>query len=294
MTIGFGRRWRAGVLALAAMHASAFAGAQMPDLGGLLQALPGAGGGGGGGGGGAAGGGGGAAGGLKAPAQSGSTELVAVSADIVEISGSVQTQAGFGWTQTLEFGETTVPFPGLIRVGEFARKTALATQLRLFQTEGKAQLLSNPRVIVKSGEQANFVVGGEQPYPQVGATGTAGTDFKKFGVILNVLPVLLQDEKETIAAQIQLEVSNPDFSKTIQVGGSAVPSLITRQLQTTVEMKSGDTLVLGGLKRSERNVSKTRVPVLGRIPLLGALFTSSDVTESTSSLYLFMTLEKAK
>mgnify|MGYP000663303456 CR=1 FL=1 len=214
--------------------------------------------------------------------------MVAVSADIVEISGSLQMTKGFAWNQYFDFSESAVP--GLITVGEFERKTALATSLKLLETEGKAQLLSNPKVITKSGTQANFTVGGEVPVPYSNNQGV-GADFKKFGVILNVLPVILREKKNTVDVQIQLEVSNPDYSRPVSVQNTTIPSMVTRQIQTEVELKSGETLVIGGLKRSTRNVTKNRVPVLGSIPLLGALFSSTDVVEEQSSLFLFVTFD---
>jgi pilus assembly protein CpaC len=70
--------------------------------------------------------------------------------------------------------------------------------------------------------------------------------------------------------------------------------MITRQLQTEVELKSGETLVIGGLKKSTRNVSINRVPLLGSIPIIGSLFRSKDVVEDQSSLFLFVTFEIIK
>ena len=218
-------------------------------------------------------------------------EMIAVSADIVEISGSLDREVGFGWNELIEFGEQSVP--GLIRMGDIKRKTALNTTLRVLETEGKAQLLSNPRIITKSGSVANFVVGGEMPFPVVNTQGV-GVEFKKYGVILNVLPTLVPGKKDTITVQVQLEVSNPDLSKPLVIQNIAVPSLVTRQAQTEVELQNGETMVIGGLKRSERSRTKRRVPVLGSIPLLGMLFTSSVVIEQQTSLFLFVTFEVIK
>ncbi|MBI4051230.1 MAG: type II and III secretion system protein [Elusimicrobia bacterium] len=228
---------------------------------------------------------------ILVPVWAAGADLVSVSADIVEISGSVQTQKGFGWNQLLEFQEKEIP--GIIRIGDFARKTALSTTLRLLETEGKAQFLANPKVITKSGTQANFVVGGEIPFPSVNNQGV-GVDLKRFGIILNMLPVILSKKDERINVQLQLEVSNPDFSKPVTIQNVSVPSIVTRQVQTEVELKSGETLVIGGLKRSSKNVTKTRVPILGHIPLLGLLFTNSDVLEEQTSLFLFVTVEIVK
>jgi len=228
---------------------------------------------------------------LARPAAAQKADMVAVSADVVEISGSIQKTKGFTWTQLFEFTEASIP--GILTLGDFERKTQLTTSLKLLETEGKAQMLSNPKVITKSGTQANFTVGGEVPVPYSNAQGV-GAEFKKFGVILNVLPVILTEKKDTVDVQLQLEVSNPDYSKPVSVGGTTIPSMITRQIQTEVELKSGETLVIGGLKRSNRNVSKNRVPVLGAIPLIGALFSSTDIVEEQSSLFLFVTFDIIK
>lgn len=220
--------------------------------------------------------------------------LIAISADIVEISGSVEHNTGFVWGpfQTgVNFAEKSIP--GLYHVGDFARQTALQTSLKLLETEGKAQLLSNPKVIVQAGSQANFVVGGENPYPVTNNQGV-GVEFKKIATVLNIVPVINPNKKDTIRAEFQLEVSNPDFSKPVQVGGTAVPSIVTRQVQTAVELKSGETLVIGGLKSSTKNITKTRVPFLGHIPILGLLFTTTDIVEEQKSLFLFITMEVVK
>lgn len=221
--------------------------------------------------------------------------LIAVSADIVEISGSVQRDLGFAWTPFqagILYAEKTIP--GIYRMGDYARQTQLQTTLKALETEGKAQLLSNPKVVVQAQSQANFVVGGEVPYPSANGSGTVTADFKKFGVILNIVPVINPNKKDTIRAEMQLEVSNVDFSKTVQVGNTAVPSIVTRQIQTAVEVKSGETLVIGGLKSSSKNVSKSKVPFIGSVPVLGLLFTTTTVIEEQKSLFLFITMEIVK
>jgi pilus assembly protein CpaC len=178
-------------------------------------------------------------------------------------------------------------------VGDFERKTALAASLKLLETEGKAQMLSNPKIITKSGTSASFTVGGEIPVPYSNNQGV-GAEFKKYGVILNVLPVVLTEKKDTVDVQIQLEVSNPNYSQTVVASGTTIPSMVTRQITTEVELKSGETLVIGGLKSSSRDVSKNRVPILGSLPLIGALFSSTDIVEKQSSLFLFVTFDIVK
>jgi len=229
--------------------------------------------------------------GLASAVRAETTQMVAVSADIVEISGSIQKTRGFSWNQFFDFTEKTIP--GIITLGDFERKTQLSTSLKLLETEGKAQLLSNPKIITKSGTQANITVGGEIPVPYSNNQGV-GAEFKKYGVILNVLPVVLTEKKDTVDVQIQLEVSNPDYSKPVVASGTTIPSMVTRQIQTEVELKSGETLVIGGLKSSSHNVSINRVPILGSLPLIGKLFSSTDVVDQQSSLFLFVTFDLIK
>lgn len=219
------------------------------------------------------------------------SEMVAVSADIVEINGSIQKTKGFSWTQIFDFSEKSVP--GILTLGDFERKTQLAATLKLLETEGKAQMLSNPKVITKSGTQAIFSVGGKIPIPYANPQGS-GADYKDYGVSLSVLPVILSEKKDTVDVQLELKVSNPDYSRPVIVGGTTIPSMISRELLTEVELKSGETLVIGGLKRSNRTISKSRVPILGSIPLLGLLFSSTDIVEEQSSLFLFVTFEIIK
>ncbi len=223
-----------------------------------------------------------------APAHAKKTDLVAVSADIVEISGSLQTARGFAWNQLLEFQEAEIP--GIFSIGDFERKSLLNTRLRLLETEGKAQILSNPKVIAKSNTSASFSAGGRIPYPIV-EDRTAGVAWQDYGIKLNVMPTIFPERDKVIAVQIDLELSNPDYSRTVVLNGSSVASMNKRTLQSEVELNSGETLVIGGLKQSTRTIAEDRVPFLGRIPLIGLLFRTKEVSEDQRSLFLFITVE---
>ena len=88
----------------------------------------------------------------------------------------------------------------------------LAAQIQAYERNGVARVLAEPAVTAVSGEAAKFTVGGEIPVPYSNNQGV-GAEFKKFGVILTVLPVILTEKKDTVDVQLQLEVSNPDYSK---------------------------------------------------------------------------------
>ena len=216
------------------------------------------------------------------------TRLVAVSADVVEISGTMQSVKGFSWNQLFDFEEASIP--GILSLGEFERKTAVTTRLRLMETEGRAQVLSNPKIVTSSGNSAKITVGGKVPIPIVNNQGV-GSQLEEYGILLNVLPTIIPERNNIIDLQVQLSVSTVDYSRTVVIGTATAPSFTNRDVETHVEINSGETLVIGGLKSSARNVSEDRVPFLGRIPLLGLLFKNKDVTEERRSLFLFITVE---
>ena len=216
------------------------------------------------------------------------TRLVAVSADVVEISGTMQSVKGFSWNQLFDFEEASIP--GILSLGEFERKTAVTTRLRLMETEGRAQVLSNPKIVTSSGNSAKITVGGKVPIPIVNNQGV-GSQLEEYGILLNVLPTIIPERNNIIDLQVQLSVSTVDYSRTVVIGTATAPSFTNRDVETHVEINSGETLVIGGLKSSMRNVSEDRVPFLGRLPLIGLLFKSKDVTEEQRSLFLFITVE---
>ena len=216
------------------------------------------------------------------------TDLVAVSADIVEISGSLSTSKGFAWNQLLDFQEKNIP--GVFSIGEFERKSLLSTRLKLMETEGKAQVLSNPKVMARSNTSASFWAGGEIPFPVV-QNNSAGVELKPYGVKLDVLPTIIPERNKVIIVQLEIELSNPNYATPIVINGTSVPTIHSRKLRTEVELNSGETLVIGGLKSSNRSISEDRVPILGNIPLLGAFFRTRSVEEDQRSLFLFITVE---
>ncbi len=221
-------------------------------------------------------------------AQAKKTRLVAVSADVVEISGTSQSVKGFSWNPMFDFEEASIP--GILSLGEFERKTAVATRLRLMETEGRAQVLSNPKIVTSSGNAAKITVGGKVPIPVVNNQGI-GSQLEDYGILLSVLPTIVPERNNIIDLQIQLSVSSVDYSRTVVIGTAAAPSFTNREVETHVELNSGETLVIGGLKSSSRNVAEDRVPFLGRLPLIGLFFKTKDVTEEQRSLFLFITVE---
>ena len=224
--------------------------------------------------------------------------LIEVSVDSLEISESNVKTLGVLWgTQNtnglqagqLNFIEQTVP--SIFNIGTLNR-SAISAQLNLLLQNNQARILANPTLLTKSGFEANFLVGGEIPYPTVGQGGVQGVEYKKYGVSLKILPQITP--RQTIDAQINVGVSNPDTSVAITLSGISVPGLTSREAGSKVEVKDGETVVLAGIKQSRRDKTVTRVPILGYIPLLGLLFRNTSENVVQTSLVLFVTFRLIK
>jgi len=230
--------------------------------------------------------------------------MIEVSVDSLEISENNADILGVLWGQPgqvnngvvsldanhLNFLETT-PTPAVFDIGKFNRAGLFAQFHALIQSN-QVRILANPTLLTKSGFEANFLVGGEIPYPTVGQGGVTGVEFKKYGVALKILPQITP--RQTIEAQINVGVSNPDSSVAIQISGINVPGLAAREAGSKVEVKDGETVVLAGIKQSRRSKIVTKIPILGSIPLLGLLFRHKDEEVVQTSLVFFVTFRLIK
>ncbi len=169
--------------------------------------------------------------------------------------------------------------------------------LRALERKGLIKSLARPNLIAASGASANFLVGGEFPVPVVTGGGVAGTtavtiQFKPFGVRLDFTPTL--NDFGSINLKIAPEVSDLDFENAVTISGFNIPSLRTRRASTIVDLKPGQSLAIGGLISSEDRKSLSKFPILGDIPLLGALFRSTKFTRNETDLIIFVTPEIVK
>jgi Flp pilus assembly secretin CpaC len=154
--------------------------------------------------------------------------------------------------------------------------------------EGLAKVLSSPVIVERSGRPARITVGGEQPYPTPAALGQApGVEFRRFGTIVQFLPVVLGDGR--IRIQVRAEVSRLDFSQPVQIAGTVVPRFLTQEAEATVELESGQSLVLGGLIQSEADAITNKVPVLGDLPFVGTAFRRVQYEEREQELIILVT-----
>ena len=185
------------------------------------------------------------------------------------------------------FGVTS----GLNAVFRFASAGATwTTFIDALKEEGLLKVMAEPTLITMSGKTANFLAGGEFPIPvpQPSGVGTTITiDYKPFGVGLNFTPVVLSNKK--ISMQVAPEVSDLDFTNAIQISGFVVPAITTRRVSTTVELPDGQSFAIAGLLRDNVREVVSKFPLLGDIPILGALFRSTSFQKNQSELIVIVT-----
>ncbi|HYR51547.1 MAG TPA: pilus assembly protein N-terminal domain-containing protein [Candidatus Dormibacteraeota bacterium] len=173
----------------------------------------------------------------------------------------------------LPIGPTTDAFLNYQRADGSLR---LLSTLRAMEQRGAARTLASPNLVALSGDSAAFLAGGEFPVPiaNVTSTGVSVTiEWKEFGVRLKFVPTVLDSNR--IRLYVAPEVSSPDNSRAVLLNGYIVPGITTRRVATTVEMKDGDVLVIGGVKQRDVNKITSKFPILGDIPLVSLLFKHS-------------------
>ncbi len=164
------------------------------------------------------------------------------------------------------------------------------SQLDIGETEGLVTTLATPNLTALSGEKASFLAGGEFPIPVTQSNGGAlstSVEFKSYGVTLEFVPTVLADGRISLA--VKPEVSEIDFQRAVNVNGGLVPGLTTRRVETTVELGSGQSFVIGGLLRASSTNNFSKIPGAGDVPILGALFRSNSYQRGETELMIVVT-----
>jgi pilus assembly protein CpaC len=170
----------------------------------------------------------------------------------------------------------------------FHQASGVATFIQALQDHGVFRSLAEPNLITLPGQSASFLAGGEFPYPMVQPqTGQVSVQFREFGILLNFTPTITNSG--AIRLEVEPEVSSLDFANGVQVAGSLVPALTTRRAHTFVELNDGQTFAIAGLMDREMTEAGTQVPILGDIPILGALFRSRLFRENETEVLVLVT-----
>ena len=159
--------------------------------------------------------------------------------------------------------------------------------LDLGERIGQVTTLANPNLTALSGETGSFLAGGEIPIPISQALGTISIEYKQYGVSLAYTPTVLSDGR--ISLRVRPEVSQLSAAGAVQLNGTTIPAFSTRRAETTVELGSGQSMMIGGLMSNSQDNSIDKAPGLGDLPILGALFRSNAFTRNETELVIVIT-----
>lgn len=173
--------------------------------------------------------------------------------------------------------------PASAAAGYFGVNALLSSRIAMLAQSGEAVMLAQPQLLARSGASATFLAGGEVPYASTDSRGNSTTLFKPYGVQLKITPRI--DRNGVIRSLIEVEASSVDTALSVPGG----PALRTRRASTEFNVRSGNTLVIGGFLSRERDDAADGLPWLQDIPVLGALFSSRRYQMRETELAIFVT-----
>lgn len=236
-------------------------------------------------------------------------KMIYMKVRIMELSKSVTERLGINWGvlgligPSLEFGVETSRKGGTIlnadgtskvltkpgganlstSRGYFGIATNITSLINLSLGTGDAVILAEPQLSTRSGGKAEFHAGGEYPLATTSTTGQVNIEYKKYGIMLNIEPVV--DDRNNILAHLETEISTIDPGQTF----GDFKGLLTRNTSTDVSLREGETLVIAGLVQDLAHKDYSKVVGLGDIPILGPLFRSKDFQNQRTELVIFVT-----
>jgi pilus assembly protein CpaC len=159
------------------------------------------------------------------------------------------------------------------------------------ESKGQARRLAEPDLVALSGDTASFLAGGEYPVPSVqSSSGTAPvitTQYYPYGVQLTFVPTVLASG--IINLRLNPSVSELDYSNSVVISGTAIPSITKRETRTTIELRDGQSFAIAGLLQSNNAHDVNQVPWLGSVPILGTLFSSKSYQANETDLVVIVT-----
>lgn len=161
--------------------------------------------------------------------------------------------------------------------------------VKALETDGTIKTLASPNLVAVNGEKAKFLSGGEIPIPVVqsgSGDNSISVVFKEYGVKLDFEPTVI--DSGIINLRVVPEVSTPDYSRAVVLSGFLIPAFLTRRVDTVVELKDGQSLVIGGLTNTDVRKERHKIPLLGDIPVFGVLFQNSRDTIDENELVVLV------
>jgi len=222
------------------------------------------------------------------------SQQVMLEVRFVEAGRDVVREIGFGVSYAGSDGIVQVA-PGLVSgVDEktFATLTGLGgdsldIRLSALESKGVLRTLAKPNLIALSGDTASFLAGGELPVPLATEDGAISISYRPFGVSLEFTPTVLGEG--LINLQVRPEVSNIDVRNSVRTAGVSVPGLSVRRADTSVELRDGEAFAIAGLLQTDFSADALNTPLVSKIPILGALFSSKRYRSNETELVIIIT-----
>jgi len=234
-------------------------------------------------------------------------DSVKIDVQILELSKDAVDKLGFEWMDHFQLREEPYTTPAatgvtttLNRVGNFGdvfrflslSRDALTVKFNSLITEGKGKILSRPQIVCMSGEEANFLVGGEVPIQSQNTTDagtTTSTTYKEYGIKLKMKPEVLPDDR--VKLKLETEVSEIDSDNTFTGTSGKQYAFLKRNASTQLFLEPGQTVFIAGMIKNNENNDLRKIPFLSEVPILSALFRSKDFSSGQSELVISLTPE---
>jgi pilus assembly protein CpaC len=243
--------------------------------------------------------------------QVGGSTQVNLRVRVAEVSRSVSRELGFNWNTVfsnlgsfavgLQTGFPTGALGSLTGLGgnatnvssifgSVASRHANGTvAIDAMADEGLVTLLAEPNLTTTSGEPASFLAGGEYPIPVPQGLGSVGIQYKQYGVSVGFTPTVLSSGMISMKVSPEVSELSSAGAYAFAGGGGTVPALITRRADTTVQLASGQSFAIGGLIQNDAQNNVSKIPWLGDLPILGALFRSTQFQRNETELVIVVT-----
>lgn len=219
---------------------------------------------------------------------------------IIEVDRSKLNQFGFNFSMAAASsskgggaagGDKNINVSNPLNFSFYNSKLNISATLADLETKQVLQILAEPTITTMSGQKANFLAGGEFPFPVVqgGSSGLASVtiQFRPYGVKLEFLPVVNTDG--TVALKVAPEVSALDYTNSVTISGYTIPALSTRRAETQMVLRSGQSFAISGLLDKRTTDSLGRTPGISNVPILGQLFKTKNINHATTELIVIVT-----
>jgi pilus assembly protein CpaC len=196
--------------------------------------------------------------------------------------------------QNQDFQNSSINFSDLLNLFLFRPDLNIGATIRALQSRNLLQILAEPNLIVIEGKEANFLAGGEFPFPTIQATTTGGAtapvvtvQFRRFGVELGFTPTITPHG--AIQLKVAPSVTSLDYSNAVTLQGFLIPAVSARRAETEVILKDGESFAVAGLIDNRVIQTMAKIPWLGDVPIVGNLFKSRSTRKANDELLVVVT-----